>query len=317
MKKNEFRKMADEGIIYLDGATGSNLYQAGMPRGICAEEWVLEHENVLIELQRQYADAGSQVVYASTFGANRFSLAARGYQYLPEKLKDMNKRLVDLSRRAVGDRCLVAGDLSPTGGILVSQGGDTSVDELFEVYREQISCLIEAGVDLIAAETMMSVEETMVALDAAASVSDIPVICTLSLEADGNALYGGNAVEAVETLQAMGAVAVGVNCSVGPDQLESVVRNMKAVAEIPIVAKPNAGLPYIDDNGNATYSMGPEEFAKNMKMLVKAGASIVGGCCGTTPEYIRKMRLALEGKLISLEKPGKVPQWIDNRSFFC
>ena len=158
--------------------------------------------------------------------------------------------------------------------------------------------LEEAGVDLIGAETMLSVEETMVVLDAAASVSDIPVMCSLTLEADGNAYYGGNGVEAMETLQAMGAVAVGVNCSVGPDQLENVIRNMKAVAEVPVIAKPNAGLPFIDDQGNAVYSMGPEEFAKNMKMLVNAGASVVGGCCGTTPAYIRKLRLALEGKLI-------------------
>lgn len=298
MTKQEFQKITENKILYLDGATGSNLYNAGMPRGICTEEWVLEHEEVLMELQRQYADAGSQVVYASTFGANRFSLSGRGYERLADQVGDLNKRLVDLSQRAVGDRILVAGDISPTGRVLVSQGGDTSVDELFEVYREQISYLVEAGVDLIGAETMMSVEETMVALDAASSVSDIPMICTLSLEADGNALYGGNAVEAVETLQAMGAVAVGLNCSVGPDQLESIVRNMKAVAEVPIIAKPNAGLPFIDEKGNAIYSMGASEFAKHMKVLVAAGASVVGGCCGTTPEYIKKTRLALEGKLI-------------------
>lgn len=298
MTKKEFQQLAEQGTIYLDGATGSNLYRAGMPRGVCTEEWVLEHEEVLMELQRQYADAGSQVVYASTFGANRFSLTARGCERLAGQVGELNKRLVDLSQRAVGGRVLVAGDLSPTGRALVSQGGDTSVDELFEVYREQIFYLVEAGVDLIGAETMMSVEETMVALDAASSVSDLPVICTLSLEADGNALYGGNAVEAVETLQAMGASAVGVNCSVGPDQLENTIRNMKAVAEIPVIAKPNAGLPYIDEKGNAVYSMGAAEFAGHMKTLAEAGASIVGGCCGTTPEYIRRMKWMLEGKLI-------------------
>lgn len=305
MTKSEFQKMTEKGLIYLDGGTGSYLYEAGMPRGVCTEEWVLEHADVLMELQRQYVKAGSQVVYAPTFGANRLSLLGKGCEHLANQVGDLNKRLVDLSRRAVADRCLVAGDLSPTGRILVSQGGDASVDELFEVYREQIASLVEAGVDLIGAETMMSVEETMVALDAASSVSDIPVLCTLSFEADGTALYGGNAREAVETLQAMGAVAVGVNCSVGPDQLECLIRNMKAVAEVPIIAKPNAGLPFIDDQGNAIYSMGPEAFARNMKVLIKAGASIVGGCCGTTPEYIRKIRLALEGKLILSDKTEK------------
>lgn len=298
MTKNEFQQLAERGTIYLDGATGSNLYRSGMPRGVCTEEWVLEHEEVLMKLQREYADAGSMVVYASTFGANRFSLSARGCERLVGQVGELNKRLVDLSQRAVGDRVLVAGDLSPTGRALVSQGGDTSVDELFEVYREQIVSLVEAGVDLIGAETMMSVEETMVALDAASSVSDVPVICTLSLEADGNALYGGNAVEAMETLQAMGACAVGVNCSVGPDQLENTIRNMKAVAQVPVIAKPNAGLPYIDEKGNALYSMGAAEFAGHMKTLAEAGASILGGCCGTTPEYIRKLKWTMEGKRI-------------------
>lgn len=298
MTKQEFQNLTENRILYLDGATGSNLYLAGMPRGISPELWTLEHEEVLIDLQRRYVEAGSDVVYTSTFGTNRFCFMARGLENLTGRVGELNKRLVDLTRRAVSDKALVAGDISPTGRVLTSFGGDTSVDELFEVYREQISALVEAGVDLIGAETMMSVEEAMVALDAASSVSDIPVICTLSLEADGNALYGGNAVEAVETLQAMGAAAVGVNCSVGPDQLESIVRNMKAVAEVPIVAMPNAGLPVIDEKGKAIYSMGAHEFARHMKVLVDAGASIVGGCCGTTPEYIKKMRFALEGKLI-------------------
>lgn len=298
MTKKEFEKLTESGIVYLDGATGSNLYRAGMPRGVCTETWILENEEILIKLQQQYAQAGSQVVFAPTFGANRFSLIGRGCANLENQVAELNKRLVELSQRAVKGKCLIAGDLSPTGRVLVSQGGDTSVDELFEVYREQIASMVEAGVDLIGAETMMSVEETMVALDAASFVCDLPVMCTLSLEADGNALYGGNAVEAVETLQAMGAVAVGVNCSVGPDQLESVIRNMKEAAAVPIIAKPNAGLPFIDGQGNAIYGMGPEEFAKNMKLLVRSGASIVGGCCGTTPEYIRKLRLGLEGKLI-------------------
>ena len=198
----------------------------------------------------------------------------------------------------MGDRALVGGDLSPTGKVLTSQGGETEVDEVYEIYREQIACLAEEGVDFLAAETMLSVEETMIALDAAQSVCQLPVLCSLTLEADGNALYGGNGVEAVETLQDMGASAVGVNCSVGPDQLENVIRNMKRAARIPILAKPNAGLPLMDEQGNAHYSMGPREFALHMKKLVQAGASLIGGCCGTTPEYIKKTRLLLEGRLI-------------------
>lgn len=295
MTREEFETLTGQGTVYLDGACGSNLYLAGMPRGICAEQWILEHEQVMADLQRGYVQAGSQLIYAPTFGANRAALSLYG---LEKQVKEYNSRLVDLSRRAVGDRVLVGGDLSPTGKVLTSQGGETEVDEVYEIYREQIACLAEEGVDFLAAETMLSVEETMIALDAAQSVCQLPVLCSLTLEADGNALYGGNGVEAVETLQDMGASAVGVNCSVGPDQLENVIRNMKRAARIPILAKPNAGLPLMDEQGNAHYSMGPREFALHMKKLVQAGASLIGGCCGTTPEYIKKTRLLLEGRLI-------------------
>ena len=295
MTREEFETLTGQGTVYLDGACGSNLYLAGMPRGICAEQWILEHEQVMADLQRGYVQAGSQLIYAPTFGANRAALSLYG---LEKQVKEYNSRLVDLSRRAVGDRALVGGDLSPTGKVLTSQGGETEVDEVYEIYREQIACLAEEGVDFLAAETMLSVEETMIALDAAQSVCQLPVLCSLTLEADGNALYGGNGVEAVETLQDMGASAVGVNCSVGPDQLENVIRKMKRAARIPILAKPNAGLPLMDEQGNAHYSMGPREFAMHMKKLVQAGASLIGGCCGTTPEYIKKTRLLLEGRLI-------------------
>ena len=159
--------------------------------------------------------------------------------------------------------------------------------ELFDAYAEQITALANAGVDLLVAETMLSVDETCVVLDAAASVCDLPVMCSLTLEADGSALFGGNAVEAVETLQEMGAAAVGLNCSVGPDQLEAVVRSMAKVARVPVIAKPNAGLPVITPEGEAVYSMNAQDFARHMKVLVDAGAGVIGGCCGTTPEYIR------------------------------
>ncbi len=201
---------------------------------------------------------------------------------------ELNTKLVKISRDGVGSRALVAGDLTTTGQLLEPQGNLT-YDALYQAYREQIKALVDAGVDLIVAETMLGVDETVVALDAAQSVCDIPVMCSLTLEADGTAMYGGNAVEAVITLQEMGAAAVGLNCSVGPDQLESVVANMKAVAKVPIIAKPNAGMPVINDKGEALYDMNADDFARSAKRLVEVGAGIVGGCCGTTPEYIRKL----------------------------
>ena len=291
MTSGDFRALTDAKIVLLDGATGSNLRAAGMPVGVCTEQWVLRHPAVLMDLQRAYAGAGSDVVYAPTFSANRLRLADYGLEH---RVAEMNRALVALSREAVEGRCLVAGDVTTLGRPLDRPGGITYAGML-DVYVQQMEALAEAGADLIAIETMLSVDETAAALEAAQSVSDWPVLCTLTLEADGSALWGGSGVEAVETLQELGADAVGLNCSVGPDQLESVVRNMAAAARIPIVAKPNAGLPVMDDRGTAHYSMGPEAFAAHMLTLAKAGARVLGGCCGTTPEYIRVLHTALQG----------------------
>ncbi len=285
MKIQEFKSLCEAGVVILDGATGSNLRRAGMPVGVSAERWVLEHPQILQELQRAYVEAGSQIVYAPTFAANRISL--RNFN-LQDKVWEMNTKLVRISKEGVGNRALVAGDLTTTG-LLMEPSGDLSYDALYQAYREQIKALADAGVDLLVAETMLGVDETIVALDAAQSVCDLPMMCTLTLEADGTAMYGGNAVEAVISLREMGAAAVGLNCSVGPDQLESVIANMKAVANVPIIAKPNAGMPVIDDKGEAIYNMDAKTFAVYTKRLVEVGAGIVGGCCGTTPEYIREL----------------------------
>ncbi len=289
MTRQEFLARAADHVLLLDGATGSNLRKAGMPVGISSEEWVLKNPEVLKELQRAYVEAGSEIVYAPTFGANRISLMNFG---LEKQVTEMNRRLLAISKEAVGARALVAGDLTTTGKLLEPRG-DLSYETLYKIYQEQIKALADAGADLLVAETMLSVDETVAALDAAQSVCDLPVMCTLSLEADGTALYGGNAVEAVMTLQEMGAAAVGLNCSVGPDQLEAVVANMKKVAQVPIIAKPNAGMPVINEKGEASYSMNAQDFARYTRKLVEAGAGIVGGCCGTTPEYIRELARVL------------------------
>ena len=290
MTKQEFQALTNKGVVLLDGATGSNLRKVGMPVGISSEQWVLENPQVLQNLQRAYVDAGSQIVYAPTFAANRISM--RNFN-LQDRIVELNTRLVKISKDAVGNRALVAGDLTTTGQLMEPRGPLT-YEELYQAYQEQIRALADAGADLLVAETMLSVDETVVALDAAQSVCDLPMMCSLTLEADGSAMYGGNAVEAVMTLQEMGAAAVGLNCSVGPDQLESVVTNMKKVAQVPIIAKPNAGMPVIDEKGEAHYSMDAETFAAYTRKLVAAGAGLVGGCCGTTPEYIRQLKKILQ-----------------------
>lgn len=286
MTREEFAVLAAGGPVILDGAVGTNLYRAGMPRGVCTEEWIYEHPEALAPLQKAYVEAGTQIIYAPTFSANRVAL--KGF-CLADRLEELNTGIVRATKKNVeGTGVLVAGDITTTGQML-EPFGPMSYEKLLDVYREQIRILEEAGVDLLVAETMLGVEETMAVVDAAMQVTELPVLCSLSLSADGHAIYDGTGVEAVETLQAMGASAVGLNCSVGPDQLEAVVRSMREVAEVPLLVKPNAGMPFIDEKGEAIYTMTPEEFAGHMEVLVEAGASLVGGCCGTSPDYIRAL----------------------------
>lgn len=284
MTKEQFRKLT-ENILLLDGATGSNLMASGMPRGICTETWVIEHKEIFQELQRAYIAAGSQVIYAPTFGGNRINLAKHG---LTDRIEEINRTLVGYSRELAGDGVYVAGDIT-TSGSFITADGDYTYDDAFKMYQEQVKILADAGIDLIAAETMINIEETLAAVDAANSVCDLPIMCTMTVEADGSIFSGGNAIEAAVSLEAAGADAVGINCSVGPDQLVSVVRSIKENVSIPVIAKPNAGMPTIDDKGNAVYSMNPEDFASYMKILIENGVSVVGGCCGTTPAFIRAL----------------------------
>ena len=288
MTREEFFQLAGQGVILLDGATGSNLMAAGKPRGVCTEQWVLEHPHILQDLQRNYVAAGSQIVYAPTFGANRYNLSEFA---LERQTAAINRRLVELCRDGIGHTALVAGDITTTGKM--QPQGDLSYEDLLDIYKEQIEALAEAGVDLLVAETMLGVDETMAALDAAGSVCNLPMMCSLTLAADGTAFFGGTAAEAVVTLQEMGACAVGLNCSVGPDQLRAVVSEMKKVACVPVIAKPNAGMPVISESGQAVYTMSPDHFATAMMDLVDAGASVIGGCCGTTPEHIRAIKARL------------------------
>ncbi|MCC6094733.1 MAG: homocysteine S-methyltransferase family protein [Eubacterium sp.] len=291
MNKQDFKKLTDSRIVCLDGATGTNLTLRGMPKGVSTEAWVLDHPDVLVQLQEEFVDAGADILYAPTFGANRKVLSGFG---LSDKLEEMNKRLLGLSLDVAKGRVLVAGDMSPTGLVPDSAGGDASYERIFEIYSEQAEILYHAGADLMAVETMMSADETAIALDAISSVCDLPVLCSFSVYADGKCFFDGNIFDAAAILQEMGAAAVGMNCSNGPDQMESLVQNLVKNSSIPIIAKPNAGLPQIDEKGNAIYSLGPEAFVNHMKVLVDAGARLVGGCCGTEPEHIRLLKRMIE-----------------------
>ena len=286
MNRTEFQNWTKHHIRLMDGATGSNLMKAGMPRGVCTEQWVLEHPDAILALQGAYKAAGSDMVYAPTFCANRIAFSGYGLQ---DDVSRMNRELVALSKKAVGSGVLVAGDMTTTGKPADPEDSD-GYQQLLDAYREQAEALISGGADLIGVETMMGVNECVAAIEAIRSLGDIAVICTLSVQSDGKCYFDGSVFEAAELLEALGADAIGVNCSTGPDQLESVIRTLKNTCTLPIIAKPNAGMPKISDSGEAVYSMEAGEFARHMERLVEAGASLIGGCCGTTPEFIEALR---------------------------
>ena len=289
MTREEFRSLSRE-YVYLDGATGSNLVREGMPSGVCPEQWILEHPDVMLELQKSYVAAGTDILYAPTFTANRVKLAEYGLDGRTEEMiRDLVSISIEAAASARGRRVYVAGDLTMTGQQLRPMG-NVELETLIDVYKEQIRALESAGVDLLVVETMMSLAEARAALIAAKEVCDLPVMVTMTFEEDGRTLYGTDAGTAAVVLESLGACAVGVNCSTGPARMQRIVEEMAAATkEIPIIAKPNAGLPYLDEQGRTCYNMNADEFAEEMRQLTEAGAVILGGCCGTTPEFIRRI----------------------------
>lgn len=284
MTKEQFQILTRQKILILDGATGTNLQNAGMPTGVCPEQWILEHPKTLVNLQTEYINAGSNIVYAPTFSGNRIKLEEYG---LENEIETINKRLVALSKEAVaktGYRAYVAGNLTMTGRQLYPVG-KLKLEELIDVYKEQIQYLVEAEADLLVVETMMSLAEARAALIAAKETCDLPVIVSMTYNEDGRTLFGTNPETAVVVLQSLGADAIGINCSTGPAEMIPLVEQMKRYANVPILAKPNAGMPELVD-GETLYAMTPEEFAECGRRLVEAGAGLIGGCCGTNSKHI-------------------------------
>ena len=285
LKKDEFRELCQKKLIYLDGATGSNLIKRGMPAGVCPEKWILEHRDVMIGLQREYVAAGTNILYAPTFTANRVKLAEYG---LEADIRQINQDLIRISKEAADGKAFVAGDITMTGEQLAPMGS-MQFEDLIEIYKEQMAYQLEAGADLFVVETMMSLQESRAAVIAAKEICDLPVMVTMTFEADGRSLYGTDAKTAAIVLSSLGADAVGANCSTGPDQMCGLIHDMASVCQVPIIAKPNAGLPSLAEDGSTVYDMDADTFSIEMKQIVASGATILGGCCGTAPVYIEKL----------------------------
>jgi len=289
LTREEFHEKIAAGIHFLDGASGSNLRKAGMPNGVCTEEWVLNNPEILVSLQRSYAEAGSQIIYAPTFQAQPMALAAVG---LENQTEAINAQLVALSRSAAPG-CLIAGDLTTLAAFCESWNPD-NFDLLVENYQRQIHGLMDGGCDILVAETLMYPQEAEAIFCAAEMEGAGASMFSFTMMGDGSLFSGPEAGPILQSLEDAGAAAVGFNCVAMDMMTPYLVTKLRRHVKGPLLCKPNAGNPTINAQGIAEYSMEPEEFAKFALQCRDNGATLLGGCCGTDPEFIKKVRQAVK-----------------------
>lgn len=276
-------------VLVFDGSKGYMLQQSGLMSGECGEEWNIKHPEIVSAIYRAYKDAGSDVIQTNTFAANRIHLKKFS---LEEKLYEINYKGARMAREIMGDDGYVAASIAPTGK-LFEPSGDLTFDEAYSVFREQIQAVVDGGVDIINFETFSDLAEMRVALLAAKEMTELPVICSMTFEQNGKTLMGNDPRIAVQVLKSLGADMVGVNCSLGPKQLLRVTEIMHKAKAGPISVKPNAGLPAVVE-GRTIYGEVPETFSEVAGEYINHGARLIGGCCGTTPEFIREIKKKLK-----------------------
>lgn len=280
----------------LDGATGTAIQKRGFNNDRAPETWTLENPEIMQEIQGNYFEAGSNAVYAPTFGANPVKMKEYG---LADQVKEYNKNLVAISRAAADKQekeVFVGGDITGVGKFLYPVG-DATFQQLYDIYKEQAEALAEAGVDFFAVETMMTVPETRAAVLAIKDTCDAPIIVSMTCNEKGKTLTGTDVCAGLVIFQEMGASAYGLNCSVGPDKMLAQIQRLSEYANIPLIAKPNAGMPELVD-GVATYNCPPEEFTAYVDELLEAGVGLFGGCCGTDESHIAALKAKLDGKVV-------------------
>ena len=288
LTKEEFIEKLTGRPLFLDGATGSNLQKAGMPKGCCTEEWVLNNPEPLVALQRSYAEAGSDIIYAPTFQAQPIALERVG---LADKTEEINARLVELSRSAAPG-CLIAGDLT-TLATFCDSWDEGNFDLLVENYARQIRGLMAGGCDLLVGETLMYPLEAEAILTAAELEGATCAMYSFTMQSDGSLFSGRDVGPVLRELEESGAAAVGFNCVPADMMTPHLISKLRRYVKGPLICKPNAGIPLIGADGIPYYPQTPEEFAAIVKDCHSNGANILGGCCGTAPEFIAAVKNAL------------------------
>jgi 5-methyltetrahydrofolate--homocysteine methyltransferase len=290
MSAIDLTSLLARGPLLLDGALGTELIARGLAAGQAPERWVLEHPDRIAAVHRAYAEAGADVVQACTFGANEPRLAAEG---LGGRVAEINAAAVRLARDAVGPGVLVSADLGPTGRFMPPMG-DATAEQLRGVFAEQSAVLAEAGLDLVTIETMYDLREALIAVEEARRAG-LVVLASMTFDVRKRGVFtmvGDKLIPSLQALAEAGAAAVGFNCTVTSEVMLDMVRQAAGAIEVPLLAQPNAGQPRPTPEG-VVYDADPDRFAADLAAMVEAGARIVGGCCGTTPEFIARVRAAL------------------------
>ncbi len=286
-------RLAQGHILVSDGALGTMLQQHGLKPGECPESWNISHPEVVRGIATAYIDVGSQIVSTNSFGANALKLRLYG---LADKVSEFNRAAAALAKSAAGSRAYVAGSVGPTGKILQAEGGDITVGEVYDAYEEQVLALVDGGVDTIWMETMSSLSEAVQGIRAAKGNSKLPVACTFTFQMGSKGprtMMGVKPDRAAREAVAAGADIVGANCSFGIEDMIEIAKQMRtACPNVPLLIQPNAGRPMLED-GQTVFKETPEWMASRIPELLKAGANIMGGCCGTTPDHIAAIARAL------------------------
>lgn len=281
---NKFLERIESGsVLVADGATGSSLQQRGLPGGKAGEWWVLENPVEIERLEMDFIQAGAEVILTCTFGGTRLRLEQSG---LADKAERINRTAAELALKAAADSgVFVAGSMGPTG-LMVEPYGTLTMSEAEAAYAEQARWLVESGVDLLVIETQFDLGEATAAVRGVRSVSDIPLVCSFSFDRGTRTMMGVSPASAASALADSGVDLLGINCGRSLAENLKALQELRAATSLPLWFKPNAGIPLVDENGNAVYQTTPQQMAQQVPAWISAGAQVIGGCCGTSPEHL-------------------------------
>lgn len=274
-------------ILVCDGAMGTQLQAGGLGIGECPDSWNLTHPNVVASIHKAYLDEGCDLIITNTFGANGLKLKRFGKEADVRKINVAGARI---AKEAAKERGMVLGDIGPTGEF-VAPAGSLKAEDLCEVFKEQVLALVEGGVDAIIVETMSDLVEAKAAVRAAKEDSSLPVIASMTFQKGRygyRTMMGIDPQETARELEAAGCDVIGSNCGAGIQEIIAIIREMRPLTNLPLIAEPNAGLPKLVE-GKTVFDETPQDFARNLPDLISAGANIIGGCCGTTPQHIAEI----------------------------